>query len=109
MGKIKIGNRIKDRVSGLQGIVTARCLYLTGCIQFLLSPDHLDSNGNRKDGIWFDEASIEYVDEGLGDILGTVDDGYPEDDSETEVEETERPRRRSGGPSNNEPSGMPHP
>jgi len=29
MVEIKIGNRIKDRVSGLQGIATGRCLYLT--------------------------------------------------------------------------------
>ena len=34
MFKIKLGSKVKDKVSGLTGIVTAQLRYISGCIQY---------------------------------------------------------------------------
>lgn len=113
MKEIKIGNRIRDRVSGLIGIATARCVYFTGCIQYLLSPDHLDQSGNKINGIWLDENAVEYVDAGIVEHAKTVDEGYsePPQGQDEEIEDTEvgTSRPSGGGPQENTPTGMAHP
>jgi hypothetical protein len=61
---IQLGQRYRDRVTGLTGIVTGRCEYLNGCIQWLVKPP-LDKDGKSRDGEWIDEGQLAYVDDGL--------------------------------------------
>lgn len=35
---IKLGDRVKDRISGLTGIATERREYLNGCVQYAITP-----------------------------------------------------------------------
>jgi hypothetical protein len=37
MKKIKLGDKVRDRISGLIGIATARTEFLNGCIQYTVS------------------------------------------------------------------------
>ena len=55
--RIKLGNRVKDSITGFTGIVIGRNEWLYGCEQILIQPDKL------KDGVpvkaeWFDEQRI---------------------------------------------------
>ena len=56
---IELGDRVKDRISGFGGIVTARSEYLNGCISMLVQPARLDEGGKKIKGIWFDDVQLE--------------------------------------------------
>jgi hypothetical protein len=59
-----LGQRLRDRVSGFEGIATGRLQYLNGCVQYLLRPK-IGADGKTIDGEWFDDQQIEFVDEGI--------------------------------------------
>ncbi len=61
---IKLGVQARDKITGMEGIITARCEYLNGCIQYCIRPK-LASDGKLQDGYYFDEAQIEVIGEGL--------------------------------------------
>jgi hypothetical protein len=60
----KLGRIGKDKITGFQGIITAKCFYLYGCAQYYLIPS-VDKEGKRRDGEWFDEGRIEIIDKGI--------------------------------------------
>lgn len=60
MVKIKLGDKIKDRISGLEGIATAKAIYLYGCTQYEVTPNQLH-DGKPIEGIWIDEPQLELV------------------------------------------------
>lgn len=41
MSGIKIGDKVKDRVTGLTGIVVARTDWLNGCVRMVVQPQEL--------------------------------------------------------------------
>jgi len=55
-----LGCRAKDRVTGLEGVLTSICFDLYGCIQASLHPG-LDKDGKSRDLAWYDVARIEVV------------------------------------------------
>ncbi len=59
--RIRIGDRIKDSISGFAGIATGKCEYINGCRQWLIKPDSLDKDGKMIDGVWIDEQHVEVV------------------------------------------------
>lgn len=60
---IALGKKARDKITGLEGIVTGRCEYLYGCTQYCLLPK---AEGNKApDGTWYDEGRIEVIDEGI--------------------------------------------
>ena len=58
---IQNGQRVRDTISGFDGIVTGRTEYLNGCVQVYVEPDRLDKDGKRIKGVWFDESQVEPV------------------------------------------------
>jgi hypothetical protein len=58
---IKLGSKVKDIVNGFDGIATGRAEYLTGCVQYLVSPDALDKEGKLRESHWIDEARLAIV------------------------------------------------
>ena len=58
----KFGKKAKDKVTGFEGTITAKCLYMYGCSQYLLTPQ-IDKDGKKRDGEWFDEGRIETYEE----------------------------------------------
>ena len=58
MKKIELGAKVKDKISGLEGIATARIEYLNGCIQYAISPP-VDKDGNIRKDWWIDEQQLE--------------------------------------------------
>lgn len=62
---IKLGQKAKDKITGFEGILTARHQYITGCDQYQLAPDGLDDDGKLKEIYSFDEGRIEILGPGI--------------------------------------------
>lgn len=62
--EFELGQKLRDRVTGVEGIAIAKIIYLNGCVQFDIKPK-VDKDGKQVDGAWVDTQQIELVDEGL--------------------------------------------
>lgn len=75
---IPLGSRIRDKVTGLEGITTGRCEYPNGCVQYLIRPKIKD-DGTVQDGHWIDDQQIEYIDAGITEEVTPARTGGPSD------------------------------
>jgi len=57
---IKLGDEVKDKVTGLKGIVVSECLHLTGCKRFEVQPK-VKKDGSYADGYWMDEIQLKVI------------------------------------------------
>lgn len=62
---IKLGNKVKDSVSGLEGITTCRCEYLNGCIQYSITPKVKAGATEMSTDVWIDEAQLVITGQGV--------------------------------------------
>lgn len=60
----ELGKKGKDKITGFAGILTSRCEFLTGCNRYCIQSTEL-KDGKPIEGIYFDEAQIEIVSEGI--------------------------------------------
>ncbi len=60
MEKIKLGNKVKDKVTGFEGIAISKCIYLNGCIQYAIKPP-VDEKGDMRKEVWIDEQQLQYL------------------------------------------------
>lgn len=60
---IQLGQKVKDVITGFEGLTVGRAEYLTGCTQVLVVPQRLTAEGKRIDGEWFDEQRLQVTDE----------------------------------------------
>ena len=60
----ELGTKVKDKVTGLEGIVIAKCIYLNGCIQFEIAPA-VNEKGETIKTQWIDQQQLEFVDHGI--------------------------------------------
>ncbi len=56
MKKITLGSTVKDRITGLKGVVMARSEYLTGCAHVAILATKLSKDGKLPDWEWIDET-----------------------------------------------------
>lgn len=84
-----LGDRVKDTVSGLTGILTSRSEHLYGCNRYWVQPQEV-KDGKPVDGCWLDEAAIQII-----DAQAITPTRYRVVD---ETKEPARPLRRAGGP-----------
>ena len=78
---IKLGSRVRDKVTGYEGITTGYCTYLYGCGQYNIIPG-LQSDGKLGESYWFDEGRIEVVGSGINPEEVKADkNGGPQRDS----------------------------
>ncbi len=54
--EIKLGQKVKDVVTGFTGIAVAKCIYLNGCVQFQIVPRFNPESGILYRNLWVDEA-----------------------------------------------------
>ncbi len=57
---IKLGNKVKDTVTGFEGITIARIDYLHGCCQWCVKSQALHE-GKPISGVYFDEPLLEVL------------------------------------------------
>ena len=58
--KIKLGVKVRDKVSGFEGVTGARIEYLNGCVRCELIPP-VDKEGKSRESEFYDEARLEVV------------------------------------------------
>lgn len=57
----KLGDLLKDRITGFKGVATARVEFLNGCVRFCLTPEKLNKDSKPAEGEYFDVQQIELV------------------------------------------------
>ena len=88
---IEMGTMVKDRITGFEGIVTARIEYITGCVQYAVTPNRTDKDGKRMDAEFIDELRLEIVTPIAPDLKHAMDRSRVE---------------APGGPSRDAPKGV---
>jgi hypothetical protein len=58
---VKLGQKVRDRITGFTGVVTGRVEYITGCNQLLIAPA-VGADGSHKESVWIDEQRVFVVD-----------------------------------------------
>lgn len=58
---INLGDRVRDKVTGFEGIVVCRSEWLQGCVRLSVQPEKLDKEGKVKESVTFDELQLEMV------------------------------------------------
>lgn len=56
--EIKLGSFAQDRISGFEGVVTAKTIYITGCVRYAIEPRGLDKEGKPQEAQWFDAVRL---------------------------------------------------
>jgi hypothetical protein len=72
--QIKLGNKVRDIVTGYEGIATAKVEYLNGCVQYCVKPP-AGKDGNMPEGAYLDEGQLTVVSAGVK--VSTRDNGGP--------------------------------
>ncbi len=72
---IELGQKVKDRITGYEGIAIARLEYINGCIQYCVKPNKLDEKGKIIEGEYIDVGQLEIVGDGIS--LSAKDWGAP--------------------------------
>jgi len=55
---VKLGQKVRDKITGLEGIATARTEFLYGCVRVLIDPEGLH-DGKPIESQWLDEQRLE--------------------------------------------------
>lgn len=58
--EIKLGDKVKDKLTDLEGTAVAKAVYLNGCIQYQIMPKELKDSKPVED-IWIDEVQLELL------------------------------------------------
>jgi hypothetical protein len=60
---ITLGQKVRDQITGFEGIAVAKVEYINGCIQFGIKPKSTD--GKMPETVYLDEQTLEVVDAGV--------------------------------------------
>ena len=70
-----LGKKAKDKITGFEGIITSKHVYLTGCNQYGIQP-RSDKDGKIPDKGFFDEGRLEITGDGIsGDSVKGEENG----------------------------------
>jgi hypothetical protein len=64
MTQIALGSKVRDIVTGHEGIATSRVEYLTGCTQYGVCP-RIQADGKLPESLYIDETRLEVLDDGV--------------------------------------------
>lgn len=76
---IKLGDKARDKITGLQGIAIARHDYLHGCTRWSIQPIEL-KDGKPVDYSTFDEPQLEVIEAGNVPAKTGQEPGGPRDE-----------------------------
>lgn len=66
---MRLGDKMRDAVTGFEGVAIGYVQYFSGCNQYLLT-GRIGSDGKKPEGEWFDEERLAVVEEGdVRDLL----------------------------------------
>lgn len=52
-----LGTPVKCDITNFRGIATGKCIYINGCVQYLVKPE-VDKDGKMLDGEWIDSQQL---------------------------------------------------
>lgn len=55
---LQLGQKVTDRITGMAGIATGKCEYISGCMQILVVPKYKE-DGSKVESEWFDVQRLE--------------------------------------------------
>ena len=58
---IKLGQTVKDKVTGFKGVAEARIEYMNGCIQILVRPTKVSKDGEFPTATYIDVEQLDVV------------------------------------------------
>ena len=58
---IKLGDKVKDKVTGFTGVATSKVEYLNGCVQFCITPKMKSKDNKMPEGTYIDQQQLEVV------------------------------------------------
>lgn len=73
---ITLGSKVRDVVSGFEGIVTARYEFLYGCTRYNVQP-RVGDDGKGAEPQCFDEPQLELIESGVVKRGGHPENGGP--------------------------------
>jgi hypothetical protein len=85
MARIKLGDEVKDMISGYRGIAVAVTTWLNGCVRVTIQPEGVTKEGATRAAESFDEEQLQLVKAGK---VQPVSNAPP----------AEVPRAKAGGP-----------
>ena len=95
---IELGNKVRDLVTGFEGIAIARIEYLNGCVQIALKGPAVDNE--TKDAHYLDINQLEKIDDGITPTIRSKadDDEAPHEPAEKKTGGImeDRPKRGIG-------------
>lgn len=59
---VPLGARVKDSISGFEGIVTCRSVWLNGCVRVVITPTKLNKEGSIIPAEVVDEDQVTIID-----------------------------------------------
>jgi hypothetical protein len=59
MSNVELGDRVKDVVTGYEGVVTVFMRCMTGCDQFAVQSGTVNADGKLSDAFWFDRHRLQ--------------------------------------------------
>lgn len=74
MSHLELGVKVRDKVTGFEGIATSRLEHLNGCTQYGVS-GKVDKDGKMIDAYYIDHAQLEKIDDGIKDEIEAADTG----------------------------------
>ncbi|MBA7611572.1 hypothetical protein ES703_18799 [subsurface metagenome] len=60
MKTITLGQEVRDKITRFKGIAVAKCIYLNGCVQYLIQL-LIDEKGEMPKDVWIDEQRLEII------------------------------------------------
>jgi hypothetical protein len=79
---IELGSKVRDKVTGFEGIAIGETRWLHGCLRYTVQPQALDKDGKQRDVAAFDEPQLIVL----------------QGPEKTKVQATPHEARRTGGP-----------
>lgn len=71
--RISLGDRVKYKIDGFEGIATGVTDYLFQCRQIHVQPEDLDKDGKAKVGRWIDEPWLDVIKAGVHKPVAAVE------------------------------------
>lgn len=62
---MRFGDRARDKVTGFEGIVIGRTEWITGCDQYALQPQGVNTDGKKFEAVWFDVQRLEVTEQAV--------------------------------------------
>jgi len=63
--EIKLGQKVKDIVSGLTGITIAKVEYLNGCVQYAVKPKMKEKDTETPQAEYIDVEQLQVINDGI--------------------------------------------